>query len=320
MAKETGKLGQCTGIRPRTGQPCTEDATRPGIPEIHSTPLCESCRKRIYRQNTERCSEPGCPHQVKNEKSRKERFIPKPWCRLHEHRALAADVIGEVERNRVIQDLVNNIESNWFTGCWHRIGRSSGGYGRYKGRKSVGTWQAHRLAWHIFFPGHERDLICDHLCVNSLCVNPLHLNPTTPGTNIELRDQRREDPDYVWHSNQPQQIYLPLLAYASMHNLVFITPQCDYSEPWNPTRLLARLLDAERIESVGPPSAEEPAEASTVAVRREQLTRLQELGIKKDKTLNDLVLTQYEADYLIGFHQQKMRRLRTTFEPFSAAS
>jgi len=309
LVKKSKGLGTCTA-EGKTGQRCTNKATRPGIPEIYSGPLCDTCRKRIHRQNTKSCSEPGCPNKVKNEKSRKERYKPKPWCRLHEHRALAADVIGESERSRVKEDLAKNIESNWLKGCWHWTGRASGGYGKYKGRQSVGTWQAHRLAWHLFFPGHGRELVCDHTCVNSLCVNPLHLNPITQGKNIQRRDQRRKDLSDAEHEQQNHQIPLSLLTFASLNNLVFIVSGHDYSTSWNPIKILARELNAERIESAGPLTTA-AADPNTTPMSLEQLKRLQQLGIKKDKTARDLALTQYEADYLIGFKQQKRRLLET---------
>lgn len=302
LAKESRDLGTCTAID-KTGQRCEEDATRPGIPDIHKDPLCDRCRKRLHRQNTKACSQPGCPNNVKNGKSKKERYKPKPWCRLHEHRALAADTIGETERTRVKQDFVAKIESNWLTGCWEWCGRVSGGYGHYKGRKAVGEWKAHRLAWHLFNGGHGRNEVLDHLCVNSRCVNPLHLKPATQNENVDLRDQRSKNPDYVWHDNQGQQIFLPLLAFASLHRLVFRTADNDYSRDWDPVDITVRELSATRVESIRLADVQGPSGTRDRLPSPEQLKLTQKLDINKDKTLHDLSLSGYEAEYLASFKQ-----------------
>lgn len=221
----------CTALK--NGRACPRPATRRSALN-HPSPVCDTCYERLYRQGTVKCSVSVCTVRLVP-RSRKGRTVPAPWCRRHEHLALSTEVLGEAGRAALERALVANIQADWDTGCWIWTGKQHKGYGRYKS-KATGEWLPHRLAWHLFSPGHGLREELDHRhSGGTLCVSPLHLQPVTQKVNLKLRDLRRTAPDEHW--------YLPgdsgfvdesLYAFAKAHGLPLKTPTLDHSAQWEP--------------------------------------------------------------------------------------
>ena len=67
--------------------------------------------------------------------------------------------------------------------CWNWTGTIEHGYGRVKieGRK----YQAHRVAYAMYYGDFDPDQVVRHQCHNKRCVNPAHLKLGTHADNVE---------------------------------------------------------------------------------------------------------------------------------------
>lgn len=259
----------CTALK--KGKPCARPATRRRALN-HPAPVCATCYKRLYRQGTVECSAAGCTVRLLP-RGRKGRTVPDPWCRRHEHLALALEVLGANGREAVKAAVVRNVVADWETGCWVWTGRKVNGYSRWKS-KATGEWVGHRLTWHLFHEGHGLTEELDHRHAGNygggaLCVSPLHLQPVTQARNLELRDLRRTAPLGYWYrEGEEGSVPLPLMVFAMLNALPLKTPELDYSAQWAPTSMdeaLPALPEPEPVrEYPGEPEEAVPFEWSSI--------------------------------------------------------
>lgn len=236
-----------------TDKECSRPATRKnGVRDVYESPLCYSCWDRIRNRHTFECSEPNCRGRILKDQNKATRYFgrtrPKPWCRKHEHRPLSAEVIGEDARERILTGYAKSIRPDWGAefGCWNWHGDSylsSGGvrYGRFR-RDSIGSWSAHRLAYHLFYSGGSYANVMDHRCANTLCVNPLHLQVIPQRLNNDYRGKRQDRQGVIDHWYQGAEtdfITADILRFAEEHNLPLRTPRHDYSSNWEDYSMIA---------------------------------------------------------------------------------
>lgn len=216
------------------------------------------------RRHTFPCSEPTCSSRI-FPRAQEGRTVPTPWCRRHEHKAL------EPYRDQLIQAVLKRIKPDWDTGCWNWERSIVKGYGRFYGdQKTVGTWVAHRLTWHLFQTGHEKHQELDHRCNNPVCVSPLHLQAVSRAENNQLRDQRKADPEHPWYPDDNHRAATQNgWMFAMLNCLPWRNPVYNYSEPWEAycrpsepepvdqdpvtteaIEIVTRVLDATHIDSI----------------------------------------------------------------------
>lgn len=251
---------------------CTNATARNGVRDVHEGRLCNTCWTRIRNQHTVQCSASNCTGRVLEDQAKathyKGRTKPQPWCRRHEHIALSAATIGQDSRDRILAGYAKGITPDWDSefGCWNWTGKTinpksgSAPYGSFW-RKSVGSWAAHRLGFHLFFYSSGYSTVIDHRCANRLCVNPLHLQAIPQRINDKLQGKRADREGIVNHwsvDETSRAASAELKDFARSNGLPLRTPEHDYSKPWEaPTfeqaiQNLIKLLDASQLPQHGP--------------------------------------------------------------------
>lgn len=291
---------------------CTNPTTRHGVRDIYNGRLCNTCWTRIRNRHTVECSEPSCKGRILKDQTKateyKGRTKPQPWCRRHEHLALSAETIGEASRNRILSGYFKHITPAWESGfgCWIWTGpinnaKSNGKpYGKFW-RKIIGSWSAHRLAFHLFYTGRGYSHVVDHRCGNRLCVNPLHLQAVPQRINDQRQGKRNDRDGIIQHWSYQEEadpITEELEEFARTNLLPLRTPNGDYSKPWEPVTLeqarkhIVELLNARPLTDLEP-----------------LLQELSKYGLKPN-IISDLNLNPEEAEYLLKIKAKPRRRIK----------
>lgn len=152
-----------------------------------------------------------------------------------------------------------SIQPDWDSpfGCWLWTGEVIQGedngqsYGKFW-REYVGSWSAHRLGYHLFYPGHGYSSLVDHRCANRLCVNPSHLQAVVYREHDSLQGKRKDLQGAVeyWYFGEDSDGITPeLFEFARSRDLPLRSPRENYSEPWEPYARV-RLSMASAIEDI----------------------------------------------------------------------
>lgn len=102
-----------------------------------------------------------------------------------------------VNKEKVIQRMVQHTQYDETSGCWEWIGSKRNGYGRMiVGSRSDGTRKsasAHRVSYELEYGEIPDGLEVCHKCDNPCCINPAHLFLGTRQDNIDDRERKHRN-------------------------------------------------------------------------------------------------------------------------------
>jgi hypothetical protein len=106
------------------------------------------------------------------------------------------------DKENVLQRLMRHVEYDEASGCWEWVGSKRNGYGRMiVGSRTDGTRKsvsAHRVSYEL---EHGEEIpagmeVC-HKCDNPCCVNPFHLFLGTRQDNIDDRERKGRNVNFI---------------------------------------------------------------------------------------------------------------------------